>query len=158
MTDSWDFPVSGWLHAPATSPPRKLYGTHWKRDWMGLWASLNAVDKRKLFSLMEFESRQTCLYPVDWTISAPPQNIQRRIIGWSLRSQSVVSVVEQGDLLDSYSRGTPFESWPGHRLYRGFSCFPQFPRQFPGWHLHSVTAGSIFHSPVIASLDAACSL
>jgi hypothetical protein len=49
--------VSGYHHAPTASPLEKRPCTHYKGGYMDHTAGLEDVEKKNLFSLLEFEPR-----------------------------------------------------------------------------------------------------
>jgi hypothetical protein len=62
------FAVSDQLHAPATLPGERVSNTHWKWGCMGSRAGVDAVEKRRMFCLLQESNlgRPARSYPVSF--------------------------------------------------------------------------------------------
>jgi hypothetical protein len=115
-----------WLASRSDSftPRERAPGTHWIGRWVSPRARLEAVEKRNFLPPPELElrpfarpARSHSLYRVNYSGSLSYCKTEIKIVQIN-RAGSCGS-----NLLDLYLRGGLFESWPGHRLYYGFSRF-----------------------------------
>jgi len=69
--------VSGQLHAPTDLTPGKDYNTHWMEGWVGPWASVDAIEKKKflLYSCRQSNLGRPALSLV--SVQSEPSQLQQ---------------------------------------------------------------------------------